>query len=667
MQKCEYLELVELLNRYAHHYYVLDNPLVSDEEYDKLYHSIVEYEKDNPNEIVLDSPTQRVGGVVIDEFEKGTHLSRMWSQEDIFDDDGLVEWCQRVYKSFASVEFYCEPKFDGASLNLIYDKGELVKAITRGDGSIGEDVTHNAKTIKSIPLRIPYDKLIEIRGEVVIKKSDFDTINDLRSKNGENLFANPRNAAAGSLRQLDSTITASRKLIFQPWGVGQNSLSHESSYKMMEYIYSLGFIAPPYRKYCKNIDDIREIYDTLIAKRDDIEMMLDGMVIKVDSLKIQKSLGYTVKTPRWSVAYKFPALEKQTKINDIILQVGRTGVVTPVAIVEPVDIDGAIVERATLHNFDEISRKDIKINDTVLIIRSGDVIPKIVKVLDHFRDSTQIDIPRVTHCPQCDSHLLDEGAIIKCQNLSCPARVINSIKHFVSKKAMNIDGLGEKIVIQLYEAELIKSVEDIYSLDMDKLLALEGFKEKKAQNLISSIEDSKGVELYRFINALGIEHIGEVASKRIAELFGLEFVSISKEALLDVDGFGSEMVESYMEFVEVNGEKIARLLEIISPQVTQKIQKSDTILTDKTIVITGTLSRPRDEIKKELENIGAKVTNSISKKTDFLLAGESAGSKLEKAEKLGINILSEDEYNSIIDDIIEDRQESTTQGQGTLF
>jgi DNA ligase (NAD+) len=665
MQKCDYLELVELANKYAHYYYVLDNPLVSDEEYDRVYKEIENYEKENPNEIVLDSPTQRVGGEIIDSFNKAEHLSRMWSQEDIFDDSELIEWSDRVYKSFSDLEFYCEPKFDGASLNLIYEKGELKRAITRGDGVIGEDVTHNAKTIKSIPLRIPYDGLIEIRGEVVIKKGDFETINDDRLKNGENLFANPRNASAGSLRQLDSSITAKRKLIFYPWGIGQNSLQEDSSYKRMDFVYSLGFLAPPYRKYCKSVEDIREIYNTLIEKRDSIEMMLDGMVIKADSVKIQNSLGYTVKNPRWSVAYKFPALEKQTKIEDIILQVGRTGVVTPVAVVEAVDIEGAMVERATLHNFDELERKDIKIGDSVLIIRSGDVIPKIVKVLEHFRTGDEVSIPRATKCPKCDSVLLDEGALIKCQNLSCPARVVNSIKHFVSKKCLNIDGFGEKIVIQLYNEGVIKDIEDIFSLQKDILLSLDGFKDKKAQNLLDSVESAKGCELNRFINGLGIEHIGEVASKRVAELFGLEFVNAKYDDVIAIDGFGSEMAESFVEFVEINRDRIDRLIEVVNPQETQKIEAIDTPLKDKTVVITGTLSRPRDEVKKLLENIGAKVTNSVSKKTDYLLAGENGGSKLDKANSLGVTVLSEEEFYKMVD-VNEDDVEPIV-GQGSLF
>lgn len=647
MQKCEYLELVELANRYAYYYYVLDNPLVSDEEYDKIYRQIKSYEDKNPNEILKDSPTQRVGGIIIDGFEKAIHLSRMWSQEDVFNDEELLVWCERIYKTFPETHFYCEPKYDGASLNLIYDKGELQKAITRGDGIEGEDVTHNAKTIKSIPLRIPYNELIEIRGEVVIKKSDFEKINEERLQNGENLFANPRNASAGSLRQLDSTICAKRKLIFYPWGIGQNSLNEDSNYKKMDFVYKLGFLSPPNRKYCHSIDDIREIYNKLNLSRDNIEMMLDGMVIKVDSTKIQNSLGYTVKNPRWSCAYKFPALEKQTKIKDIILQVGRTGVITPVAIVEPTDIDGVVVERATLHNFDEISRKNIKINDTVLIIRSGDVIPKIIKVLDSFRDGSQIDIPRVANCPECGSHLLDEGAIIKCQNISCNARVINSIKHFVSKKCMNIDGLGEKIVIQLFEQKIINDIEDIYYLSKDRLLSLEGFKDKKAQNILDSIENAKYCELWRFINALGIEHIGEVASKRVAELYGLDFIRLKLDEVLAIDGFGGEMAKSFVEFLDINKEKIARLIDIIKPQC-NKVEKLDTVFTNKTIVITGTLSRPRDDIKKQLENVGANITNSISKNTDYLLAGENAGSKLEKAISLGVKVIDEKEFENMI-------------------
>ena len=389
MTKDIYNQKIDVLKRYAHAYYVLDNPLVTDEEYDKLYREVLNYEENHPEHKAFDSPTLRVGGIVREGFSKATHLKRMWSMEDIFDHEGLLQWIKRIEKNVTAPSYFCEPKFDGASLNIIYEDGLLKQAITRGDGVIGEDVTENVKTIRSVPLEIPYKELIEIRGEVVIKKSDFQKINDERLEEGQSLFANPRNAAAGSLRQLDSKITAKRRLFFYPWGVGENSLSQKLLSEKMEMIYSFGFLAPPTYKKINDVDEIRDFYTEIISKRDEIEMMMDGLVIKVDEVDLQEDLGYTVKNPKWMCAYKFPALEKSTKIKDIVLQVGRTGVVTPVAVVEPTDIEGVIVERATLHNFDEIERKNIMIDDTVILIRSGDVIPKIIKVQEQYRDGSE--------------------------------------------------------------------------------------------------------------------------------------------------------------------------------------------------------------------------------------------------------------------------------------
>lgn len=636
-----YKDIVKLLKKYSYNYYVLDNPLVTDEEYDRLYHQAIEFEKKNPELIDKSSPTQRVGGAVLDKFEKSEHLQKMYSLEDIFNFEELKEWRDRF--NFENLSFYCEPKFDGASLNLIYENGVLQKATTRGDGLIGENVTENAKTINSIPLEIDTKELIEIRGEVVIKKLDFEKINQERLANEESLFANPRNASAGSLRQLDSKITAKRKLIFYPWGVGQNSLNINSTNELMEYIYNLGFKQPPKRKLCHTVEEIEKFYKYLIDIRDDIEMMLDGMVIKIDSIATQNSLGYTVKNPRFSVAYKFPALEKITKIKSIDLQVGRMGIITPVANLEPVEIEGVIVERATLHNFDDIGRKDIKIGDSVIIIRSGDVIPKVIKPLEHLRDENIKNIERPTNCPICNSMVLDEGTQIKCQNISCPAIAINSIIHFASKKCMNIDGLGKKIVEKLYNENIIKDILDLFSLEREKLLELEGFKDKKVDNLLNSIESSKNIECFRFINALGIEHIGEVASRKICNKFGVEFLKVTKDEVLDIDGFGEEMAESFIEFIEVNRDRVVKLLEIIEP-ISNKIEQIESIFTDKTVVITGTLSRSRDEVKELLTQMGAKVTSSISKKTDFLIYGENAGSKYEKAEKLGVKLISESEF-----------------------
>ncbi|MCT7493843.1 NAD-dependent DNA ligase LigA [Aliarcobacter cryaerophilus] len=648
MTKEEYSINIEKLISWAKAYYVDDEPIASDEEYDKLARECLEFENKNPNLINPNSPNRRVGGAILKGFKKANHLSRMWSQEDVFSDKELEDWIKRASKVGDNLEFFCQPKFDGASLNLIYENGILKQAITRGDGEIGEDVTQNAMTIQSIPLEIAEKSLIEIRGEVVIKKSDFEAINIERLKNSESTFANPRNAAAGSLRQLDSSITSKRKLFFNAWGVGQNSLNFEKTSQMMDYIFSLGFVKTPMQTLVKNIDDIKKLYENMIKKRDTFPMLLDGMVIKIDDIMTQQDLGFTQKFPRWSCAYKFPAVEKTTKLKDIILQVGRTGVVTPVAIVEPVLIEGANVERATLHNFDEIQRLDLKIGDEIIIIRSGDVIPKITKVLKDRRDGNEKEILKPTICPDCSSELLIEDIMIKCQNLDCPSRVVNSIIYFASKNCLNIDGLGDKIVELLVNEKKIFDILDLYSLKYEDLENLEGFKEKKRNNLLNAIENSKNSELYRVLTALGIEHIGEVASKSICSKFGLDLVDVSFEDLISIDGIGEQMANSFLEFFRVNRQFVLKLFDILKPKVTIKEEAKDNPFKNKTVVITGTMSKSRDEIKLFLEDLGAKVSSSVSKKTDFLIYGEDAGSKYDKAIELGIEILTEDEMYSKI-------------------
>ncbi|PRN00119.1 NAD-dependent DNA ligase LigA [Aliarcobacter cryaerophilus] len=648
MTKEEYSINIEKLISWAKAYYVDDEPIASDEEYDKLARQCLEFENNNKNLINPNSPNRRVGGAILKGFKKANHLSRMWSQEDVFNDKELEDWIKRASKVGDNLEFFCQPKFDGASLNLIYENGILKQAITRGDGEIGEDVTQNAMTIQSIPLEIAEKSLIEIRGEVVIKKSDFEAINIERLKNSESTFANPRNAAAGSLRQLDSSITSKRKLFFNAWGVGQNSLNFEKTSQMMDYIFSLGFVKTPMQTLVKNIDDIKKLYENMIKKRDTFPMLLDGMVIKIDDITTQQDLGFTQKFPRWSCAYKFPAVEKTTKLKDIILQVGRTGVVTPVAIVEPVLIEGANVERATLHNFDEIQRLDLKIGDEIIIIRSGDVIPKITKVLKDRRDGNEKEILKPTICPDCSSELLIEDIMIKCQNLDCPSRVVNSIIYFASKNCLNIDGLGDKIVELLVNEKKIFDILDLYSLKYEDLENLEGFKEKKINNLLNAIENSKNSELYRVLTALGIEHIGEVASKSICSKFGLDLVDVSFEDLISIDGIGEQMANSFLEFFRVNRQFVLKLFDILKPKVTIKEEAKDNPFKNKTVVITGTMSKSRDEIKLFLEDLGAKVSSSVSKKTDFLIYGEDAGSKYDKAIEFGIEILTEDEMYSKI-------------------
>ncbi|WP_309499448.1 NAD-dependent DNA ligase LigA [Sulfurovum sp.] len=648
MTKEQYQEKVHTLKKWAHAYYVQDNPVASDEEYDRLYHEVLDYETANPSEVIDDSPTKRVGGVVRDEFSKAKHIKRMWSMEDVFSTDEVQAWLDRVEKNVGTCGYFCEPKFDGASMNLLYESGKLIRAITRGDGVVGEEVTDNVRTIRSIPLSIPYEGQIEIRGEVVIRKDDFEIINKERLEEGEQPFANPRNAAAGSLRQLDSSVTAKRRLVFYPWGLGQNTLTQSKLSEKMDYVYTLGFLEPPYVQECKSIEEIEAFYRKLISLRDEIPMMMDGMVLKVDDVSLQEDLGYTVKVPKWMCAYKFPAVEKVTKVNAITLQVGRTGVITPVAEVEPVEVEGAMIARATLHNFDEIERKGLMIGDWVILIRSGDVIPKITKVLTDRRDGSEIAIQRPTVCPTCHSEVLDEGTLIKCQNLDCPDRVVNSIIHFAKKGCMNIDGLGSKIVEMLVRQHKIEDILGLYYLRYEDLEGMEGFKTKRIQNLLDAIAATKGAPLYRLLSAMGIEHIGEVASKSLALEFGLGIVDVAFDEVVALDGIGEEMANSLLEFMRVNHDFVLKLFDAIQPSVEEKVIAEENPFKDKTVVLTGTMSISRGEAKEMLEKLGAKVSGSVSKKTDYVIYGEDAGSKLDKAESLGVVTLREDEMRAML-------------------
>jgi DNA ligase (NAD+) len=568
--------------------------------------------------------------------------------EDVFNQEELGEWLERVTKNVGESPYFCEPKFDGASMNLLYENGKLVRATTRGDGEIGEEVTQNVKTIRSVPLTIEHQAQIEIRGEVVIRKDDFEAINIERLKERGTIFANPRNAAAGSLRQLDSSITAKRRLVFYPWGLGQNSLEHKNLSQKMDFIYNLGFLRPPYSKECKTIKEIEEFYQFIISKRDDIPVVMDGLVVKVDAIIQQEQLGYTVKYPKWMCAYKFPATEKVTKVNSITLQVGRTGVITPVAEIEPIDLDGAVISRATLHNFDEIERKGLMVGDFVILIRSGDVIPKITKVLDDRRDGSQTKIIRPTKCPTCKSELLDEGTLIKCQNLDCPDRVVNSIIHFSKKSCMNIDGLGSRIVEILVTEGKIRDILGLYSLESKDLEGIEGFKERRINKLLDAIAKTKKAPLARLISAMGIEHIGEVAGKSIALEFGLNLIDVTEDELVAIDGIGQEMANSFLEFMRVNREFVLKLFDKIQPTVEEKQEVKQNPFKDKTIVLTGTMSVGRAIIKEMLEKLGAKVSGSVSKKTDFLIYGTDAGSKLAKANKLGVITLTEEAMRDML-------------------
>ncbi|QCD52886.1 NAD-dependent DNA ligase LigA [Campylobacter sp. RM16192] len=645
MDKKEYLKSVDLLNLWAKAYYKDDAPIATDEEYDELYHRVLEFERANPSEISMFSPTKRVGGEVSEGFIKADHIERMWSMEDIFDEAELVAWLNRGDK--LGQKFAIQPKFDGASLNLLYENGELKRAITRGNGITGEDVTTNARVIQNIPMKITYGGKIEIRGEVVISKSDFDDINLARMQRGETQLANPRNAASGSLRQLDSKITASRRLQFRPWGYGAQNLGLKNYSEIMEFIYSLGFEREEFFKICLNLEEIKTAYSELLNLRENKPFMMDGMVVRVDNVAFSNELGYTEKFPKFMVAYKFPAIEKTTRLVDVALQVGRSGVVTPVGVLDEVNIDGVKVKSATLHNFDEIKRLGVMKGDFISIIRSGDVIPKITGVFKERRSGSETPIERPHNCPVCGTMLLDEGVFIKCQNLECKARVINSLIHYASKRCLNIDGLGEAIVNQLFEAGFINKIADIYRLGANELSSLEGFKDKKISNLLNAINIARTPNLHSFITGLGIEHIGEVAAKKIARQFGDKWLELSYEELMSIDGFGDAMAESYVEFMQVNRENLAELLYFVTPKF-EKFEVKQSDISGKTFVITGTLSKGRDEFKAILEAHGAKVSGSVSKKTDFVLAGSEAGSKLDKARELGVRVISEEELMEML-------------------
>lgn len=643
MNEKQYQNAIKILNEWAHAYYTLDKPIASDAEYDELYRQILNYEAKNPLLIASNSPSRRVGAEILKGFEKMAHIKALWSMEDIFDQNELKEWLERGNKQ--NLELYIEPKFDGASLNLLYENGQLFSAITRGDGKIGENVTQNARTITSIPLTIPYKERIEIRGEVLITKSDFNAINQELTKQGKQTLANPRNAAAGSLRQLDSAITRSRRLKFYPWGVGENNLKFTKHNQIMEFIHSLGFLQDEFCVLCVGLENAQNAYNELLRRRENASILMDGMVLRLNDISQEEKFGYTVKFPRFMVAYKFPALEKSTIILDVVWQVGRTGALTPKAICQSVNIDGANVQHATLHNYDEICRLGVKIGDVVSIIRSGDVIPKITGVLRPGKEQKEIIKPKF--CPQCASKLFDDGAILKCQNLACKARVLNNMIYFASKKCMNIDGLSSATIRLFYELGLIKNISDLYRLKQSDLENLEGFKDKKITNLLNAIAASKTPSLERFIASLGIELIGEVAAKKIAQHQKQNWLSPSYDELISIDGFGENMAKSYLEFMRINREKIDELLSFITPKIqTQTPQTSQ--ISNKTFVLTGTLSAPRQSFKERIEALGGRVSSAISSNTDFLLCGQNAGSKLNKAKELGVEILNETQFNALI-------------------
>lgn len=647
-------ELRTKLNQYNYEYYVLDQPSVPDAEYDSLLHELIGLEEQYPAILTPDSPSQRIGGQAIDLFEKVVHSHPMLSLGNAFNEGDLRDFDQRIRQDSAGVSYVCELKIDGLAVSLQYENGLFVKGATRGDGTVGEDITHNLKTIKAIPLRLSEPITIEARGEAFMPKASFEKVNESREKNGEELFANPRNAAAGSLRQLDPKIVAKRDLSFFVYGFPTaEEFSIQKHSEALDYLHKLGFKTNTFRKTCHTIEEVIEYVEEWKEKRPSLPYEIDGIVIKVDEYSIQKKLGSTAKVPRWAIAYKFPAEEVVTKLVDIELSVGRTGVVTPTAILEPVRVAGTVVKRASLHNEDLIKEKDIRIGDSVVIRKAGDIIPEVVNVLLDRRTGNEKPFAMPTHCPSCDHELIRVAGevALRCVNPFCPSQIREGLIHFASRDAMNIEGLGERVVSQLFDANLIKTFTDLYLLTKEQLLSLERFGEKSADKLISAIQASKENSLEKLLFGLGIRHVGAKAAKTLAQHFQTidRLMEASVEEITGINEIGSKMAQSINDYFSQDEVK-----ELISTFKTVGVNTEykgiqveninmDSLFAGKTVVLTGKLEQmTRSEAKKQLEALGAKVAGSVSKSTNLVIAGEAAGSKLDAARKLNIEIWDEE-------------------------
>ncbi|MFS9286376.1 NAD-dependent DNA ligase LigA [Streptococcus sp. oral taxon 061] len=640
-------ELVELLNRYATEYYTSDNPSVSDSEYDRLYRELVELENAHPDQVLPESPTHRVGGKILDGFEKYSHQYPLYSLQDAFSREELDAFDARVRKELDDVTYICELKIDGLSISLTYEQGIFVAGATRGDGSIGENITENLKRVKDIPLSLPEKLDITVRGECYMPRASFNQVNLARQENGEPEFANPRNAAAGTLRQLDTAVVAKRNLATFLYQEASPS-TRDSQEKVLEHLEQLGFVVNPRRLLAHSMDEVWKFIQEVGQERDQLPYDIDGVVIKVNDLAGQEQLGFTVKAPKWAVAYKFPAEEKEAKLLSVDWTVGRTGVVTPTANLTPVQLAGTTVSRATLHNVDYIAEKDIRKDDTVIVYKAGDIIPAVLRVVESKRVSEEkLDIP--TNCPSCESKLLhfEDEVALRCINPRCPAQIKEGLIHFASRDAMNISGLGPSIVEKLFAANLVKDVADIYSLTVEDFLLLDGIKEKSAQKLYQAIQTSKENSAERLLFGLGIRHVGSKASQLLLQNFhSIESLAqASPEEVAGIESLGSVIAQSLQSYFETEGAKILlRELKELNVNLDYKGQVvvADAALSGLTVVLTGKLERlTRSEAKSKLENLGAKVTGSVSKKTDLVVAGADAGSKLQKAQELGIEIRDE--------------------------
>jgi DNA ligase (NAD+) len=666
-KKKEIEKLVRELNYHCYRYYVLDSPIVSDEEYDKLYFRLKELEE-KYHYILPDSPTQRIGAPPLDKFQKVKHSEPMLSLDNAFSQDKVREFDERVkrfLKSEADIEYTVEPKYDGLALELTYRDGFLFRASTRGDGYEGEDVTQNIKTVKSVPLRIEdaeMPKEIDIRGEVYMDIDEFEKLNRERERRGESLFANPRNAAAGSVRQLDSSITAARKLHLACYGVGSfKGKEFKTQWEFIKWLGKTRFPVPAVVRLSKGIKSVIDIIGEIGEKRRSFPFETDGAVIKVNDFGLQKALGVKTREPRWAVAYKFPAHQGTTRIREIIPSVGRTGVITPIAMLEPLKIGGVTVSRSTLHNWDEIKRKDIKVGDTVVVERAGEVIPHVVMVIKEKRDGKEKSFPIPDHCPVCGSKVVrEEGEVaVRCIGLNCPAQVQEKIRHFASRGALDIEGLGERNIELLYLRGLTSHFVDVYRLRKEDLLNLPRFAEKSAQNLIEAIKKSKKTTLARFLYALGILHVGEYAAKLLAKNFERleDLYNVAAERIMEIKQMGDKIARSISDFFN-DPENLRTLktlkslgLSITNPDFEAK-KKGKRPLEGLTFVITGSLPRQRKEIEEMIENLGGHAASSVSKSTDYLVVGEDPGSKLQKAEALGVKKISYDELLKIIEGTI---------------
>ena len=640
-------ELVALLNRYAAEYYTSDNPSVSDSEYDHLYRELVELETAYPDQVLADSPTHRVGGKVLDGFEKYSHQYPLYSLQDAFSREELEAFDARVRKEVAHPTYICELKIDGLSISLTYEKGILVAGATRGDGSVGENITENLKRVKDIPLTLPEELDITVRGECYMPRASFDQVNQARQENGEPEFANPRNAAAGTLRQLDTAVVAKRNLATFLYQEASPS-TRDSQEKVLKHLEQLGFVVNPKRILAKSMDEIWNFIQEVGEERDSLPYDIDGVVIKVNDLAGQEELGFTVKAPKWAVAYKFPAEEKEAQLLSVDWTVGRTGVVTPTANLTPVQLAGTTVSRATLHNVDYIAEKDIRKDDTVIVYKAGDIIPAVLRVVESKRVSEEkLDIP--TNCPSCESDLLhfEDEVALRCINPRCPAQIMEGLIHFASRDAMNITGLGPSIVEKLFAANLVRDVADIYRLKEEDFLLLEGVKEKSAAKLYQAIQASKENSAEKLLFGLGIRHVGSKASQLLLQHFhSIEnLAQADPEEVASIESLGGVIAKSLQTYFATEGSEILlRELKEAGVNLDYKgqIVVADATLSGLTVVLTGKLERlKRSEAKSKLESLGAKVTGSVSKKTDLVVAGADAGSKLQKAQELGIEVRDE--------------------------